>query len=181
MMSFFTKRMTVGLLWGVYLVSLILSGVLDHMEKGSVYKYELGKNSKFADAMAKGAYDAAVTTAGEDQLALTNDLANCGIAARPMWVSQADESMIIHTGIGINGIKVYDCLSQNSGSDDDDNAGTTNCKMNVLTPSQFKQGRFVSDDLQRLMPCPLSSTDKMQCPAEADGGERRERVVDHED
>ena len=170
-MSFFTKRMTVGLLWGVYLVSLILSGVLDHMEKGSVYKYELGKNSKFADAMAKGAYDAAVTTAGEDQLALTNDLANCGIAARPMWVSQADESMIIHTGIGINGIKVYDCLSQNSGSDDDDNAGTTNCKMNVLTPSQFKQGRFVSDDLQRLMPCPLSSTDKMQCPAEADGGD----------
>ncbi len=169
-MSFFTKRMTVGLLWGVYLVSLILSGVLDHMEKGSIYKYELGKNSKFAEAIKKDTWTSAVTSAGEDATAITGNLENCGIAARPMWVSQADESVIIHTGIGINGIKVYDCLSQKSGSDDDDDAGTTNCKMNVLIPSQFKQERFVSDDLQRLMPCPLSSDDKMQCPAEADGG-----------
>lgn len=43
--------------------------------------------------------------------------------------------------------------------------------MSVLIPSQFKDERFASDDLQRLMPCPLSSADKMQCPAEADGGD----------
>ena len=168
----FTKKTTVIGLWSVYLLAHVLSGVLEHTDRGSVYRYELSKNSKFATAMAKGgAYQSATSGLATGAfIAAGQDLENCDIAARPMWVSQADESVTIFTNV--NGITVFDCLSQKSGSDDDDDSSSlSDCTELKLTPNQFKQERLASDSLQRLMPCPLTSDDKMQCPAEANGGQ----------
>jgi len=120
--------------------------------------------------MNKGDYEGAPKDAN-GFINVGEDLENCDIAARPMWVSQADESVTIFTNV--NGITVYDCRSQKSGSDDDDSSSLSiaDCTELKLTPNQFKQERLASDNLQRLIPCPLSSDDKMQCPAEAKKGE----------